>query len=59
MAVMDDLYARRRAGAQDAELINLLTQKDRAGLDRERASRASAGVQRKRHPAPAPTHAQD
>jgi hypothetical protein len=37
VAVLDDLYARRRAGALDAELINLLTQHDRGGLDRERA----------------------
>jgi hypothetical protein len=35
--VVDDLYARRRAGAHDAELINLLTQPDRGGLDREQA----------------------
>jgi hypothetical protein len=37
VAVLDDLYARRRAGAHDAELINLLIQRDRGGLDRERA----------------------
>ena len=37
VAVLDDLYARRRAGAHDAELIDLLTQRDRGGLDRERA----------------------
>jgi hypothetical protein len=36
-AVVEDLYARRRAGARDAELVNLLTQQDRGGLDRERA----------------------
>ena len=36
-AVVEDLYARRRAGAHDAELINLLSQQDRGGLDRERA----------------------
>lgn len=36
-AVVEDLYARRRAGARDAELINLLGQQDRAGLDAERA----------------------
>jgi hypothetical protein len=36
-AVVEDLYARRRAGARDAELINLLSQQDRGGLDRERA----------------------
>ena len=35
--VVEDLYARRRAGAHDAELINLLTQQDRGGLDREQA----------------------
>jgi hypothetical protein len=37
VAVLDDLYARRRAGAHDAELIDLLTQRDRGALDRERA----------------------
>jgi len=58
MAVMDDQYARRRAGAHDAELINLLTQQDRAGLERERAG-ASTGVQCQGHPALAPTHGQD
>ena len=36
-SVVEDLYARRRAGARDAELINLLQQKDRGGLDQERA----------------------
>ena len=36
-AVVEDLYARRRAGARDAELINLLQQPDRGGLDTERA----------------------
>jgi hypothetical protein len=36
-AVVEDLYARRRAGARDAELINLLSQHDRGGLDREQA----------------------
>jgi len=35
--VVEDLYAPRRAGARDAELINLLQQKDRGGLDPERA----------------------
>jgi hypothetical protein len=35
--VVEDLYARRRAGAHDAELVNLLTQQDRGGLDREQA----------------------
>ncbi len=35
--VVEDLYARRRAGARDAELINLLQQMDRGGLDTERA----------------------
>ena len=34
---MEDLYARRRAGARDAELVNLLSQEDRGGLDREQA----------------------
>ena len=33
--VLDDLCARRRAGARDAELINLLRQQDRGGLDPE------------------------
>jgi hypothetical protein len=36
-AVLEDLYARRRAGARDAELVNLLGQPDRGGLDSERA----------------------
>jgi hypothetical protein len=36
-AVLEDLYARRRAGARDAELVNLLCQQDRGGLDPERA----------------------
>jgi hypothetical protein len=36
-AVVEDLYARRRAGARDAELVNLLSQEDRGGLDREQA----------------------
>jgi hypothetical protein len=36
-SVVEDLYARRRAGARDAELINLLQQKDRGGLDPKRA----------------------
>jgi len=36
-AVVEDLYARRRAGARDAELINLLAQPDRGGLEPERA----------------------
>ncbi len=36
-SVVEDLYARRRAGARDAELINLLQQQDRGGLDPERA----------------------
>jgi hypothetical protein len=35
--VLEDLYARRRAGARDRELINLLGQPDRGGLDVERA----------------------
>ena len=35
--VVEDLYARRRAGARDAELINLLRQSDRGGLDAEQA----------------------
>jgi hypothetical protein len=36
-AVVEDLYARRRAGAHDAELVNLLSQHDRGGLNREQA----------------------
>ena len=36
-AVLEDLYARRRAGARDPELVNLLVQPDRGGLDLERA----------------------
>ena len=36
-AVLADLYARRRAGARDAELVHLLGQQDRGGLDSERA----------------------
>ena len=35
--IVDDLYARRRAGARDAELMNLLRQQDRGGLDSEQA----------------------
>jgi hypothetical protein len=35
--IVEDLYARRRAGARDAELINLLQQEDRGGLDPQRA----------------------
>jgi hypothetical protein len=35
--VVEDLYARRRAGARDAELINLLAQPDRGGLDAQQA----------------------
>lgn len=41
-SVVEDLYARRRAGARDAELINLLQQKDRGGLDPERARALAA-----------------
>jgi len=36
-AVLEDLYARRRAGARDAELIHLLAQPDRGGLGPDRA----------------------
>jgi len=36
-AVLEDLYARRRAGARDAELMHLLAQPDRGGLAPERA----------------------
>ena len=35
--VLNDLYARRRAGAHDAELVDLLMQQDRGGLDRQQA----------------------
>ena len=35
--VIEDLYARRRAGAREAELINLLGQQDRGGLAPDRA----------------------
>jgi len=35
--VVEDLYARRRAGARDAELVNLLGQQDRGGLAPEQA----------------------
>jgi hypothetical protein len=35
--VVEDLYARRRAGARDTELITLLQQEDRGGLSLERA----------------------
>ena len=41
-SVVEDLYAGRRAGARDAELINLLQQKDRGGLDPERARALAA-----------------
>jgi hypothetical protein len=43
-AVVEDLYARRRAGARDAELINLLAQPDRGGLTPERAREVIAGI---------------
>jgi len=43
-AVLEDLYARRRAGARDAELINLLGEQDRGGLDSERAREVIAGL---------------
>jgi hypothetical protein len=36
-SVVEDLYARRRAGARDSELIDLLQQRDRGGLDSEAA----------------------
>jgi hypothetical protein len=35
--VLEDLVARRRAGALDGELLNLLAQPDRGGLDRTAA----------------------
>jgi hypothetical protein len=40
--VIDDWYARRRAGARDAELVNLLTQQDRGGLDPEQTDARAA-----------------
>jgi hypothetical protein len=43
-AVLEDLYARRRAGARDAELINLLAQPDRGGLAPERAREVIAEI---------------
>ena len=36
-SVLEDVYARRRAGARDAELVNLLGQQDRGGLTPDRA----------------------
>src|SRR5690349_11673424 len=36
-AVLHDLLARRRAGAHDSELVDLLGQADRGGLDPARA----------------------
>jgi hypothetical protein len=36
-AVLEDLYARRRAGARDPELVHLLGQHDRGGLNADRA----------------------
>jgi len=36
-SVLEDLCARRRAGARDGELINLVRQPDRGGLDPQRA----------------------
>jgi hypothetical protein len=38
VAILQDLAARRRAGARDGELINLLTQPDRGGLSNDRAA---------------------
>jgi hypothetical protein len=35
--VLEDLVARRRAGALDGELVNLLAQPDRGGLDKTHA----------------------
>lgn len=43
-AVLEDLYARRRAGARDPELINLLGQPDRGGLATERAREVLAAL---------------
>jgi hypothetical protein len=45
-AVVEDLYARRRAGARDAELINLLGQQDRGALSLERAREVVAELPR-------------
>jgi len=39
MAALQDLVARRRAGAHDAELINRLVQPDWGGLSNDQASR--------------------
>ena len=36
--VLEDLAARRRAGASDSELLSLLEQPDRGGLDRQQAA---------------------
>jgi hypothetical protein len=41
-SVLEDLCARLRADARDAELVNLRAQPDRGGFDRERASRLIA-----------------
>lgn len=35
---LEDILARRRAGARDGELINLLRQAERGGLSQERAN---------------------
>ncbi len=35
--ILEDLLARRRAGARDQELVNLICQPDRGGLDEGRA----------------------
>ena len=40
--VLEDLCARRRAGAHDPELLNLLAQADRGGLDAATAQRLIA-----------------
>jgi hypothetical protein len=45
-AVLEDLCARRRAGARDVELINLLAQADRGGLKPEQAGRLIAELPR-------------
>jgi hypothetical protein len=39
MPAMQDLIARRRAGAHDSELIDLLVQPDWGGLSTDQASR--------------------
>jgi hypothetical protein len=42
LRALEDLVARRRAGAQDAELIHLLRQPDWGGLSQEQAAQLVA-----------------